>query len=185
MLTILALVMEGNNLGYYLASRKEVFVQSQHRRAPGGIQNGLITIMGGIMGVAMTGLPRITRETNSTHAQELLRTARMSDVCRRCGGMLVEEHCMDFDIGIIGKGYWAKRCIQCGDMIDETILRNRYSPHETLQENENGQTAGIVQACVASPSHDKRGGGRRDAEASHAASPVRSFQSLRSVTAIR
>ena len=32
---------------------------------------------------------------------------------------------MDLDIGHIGVGYWAWRCIQCGDIIDETILRNR------------------------------------------------------------
>ena len=55
----------------------------------------------------------------------------MSDVCRRCGGMLVDEHPMGIDSGKTVRKYWAKRCIQCGDVIDAIILRNRYSPRHT------------------------------------------------------
>ncbi len=54
--------------------------------------------------------------------------AHRSVACWRCGGVLVDEHGMDLDIGHIGVGYWAWRCIQCGDIIDETILRNRSAP---------------------------------------------------------
>jgi hypothetical protein len=49
--------------------------------------------------------------------------------CQRCGGILVDEHCMD-----IGDRFWGMRCIQCGDVIDETILRNRFSSIETLEK---------------------------------------------------
>jgi len=56
---------------------------------------------------------------------------RVSNACRRCNGLLVDEHCMDIDTGIPGREYWAKRCIQCGDVVDEIILRNslRLSSH--------------------------------------------------------
>ncbi len=57
-----------------------------------------------------------------------------SDVCRRCGGMLVDEHPMGIDSGNTVRKYWAKRCIQCGDVIDAIILRNRYSSRRTFQK---------------------------------------------------
>lgn len=53
--------------------------------------------------------------------------------CVRCGGFLVEERCMDIGESLGGYWFWATRCIQCGDILDEVILRNRYMPHETPQ----------------------------------------------------
>ncbi len=60
-----------------------------------------------------------------------LESAHHVGVCRRCGGFLVDDHCMDLDLGEDRAGYrsWAMRCVQCGDLIDETILRNRYTTH--------------------------------------------------------
>lgn len=57
-----------------------------------------------------------------------------SSCCSRCGGLLVDERCMD--IGESLGGYWftAMRCVQCGDIIDEVILRNRYAHLVTNQE---------------------------------------------------
>jgi len=49
--------------------------------------------------------------------------------CRRCGGFLVEDHCLVLDTREGRAAPWAMRCVQCGDMIDETILRNRYAPY--------------------------------------------------------
>jgi hypothetical protein len=49
--------------------------------------------------------------------------------CRRCGGFLVEDHCLVLDTREGRAAPWAMRCVQCGDMIDETILRNRYASH--------------------------------------------------------
>ncbi|MDQ3235795.1 MAG: hypothetical protein M3Q07_28640 [Pseudobdellovibrionaceae bacterium] len=56
-----------------------------------------------------------------------------SPCCTRCRGLLVEERCMD--IGESLGGYWflAMRCVQCGDIVDEVILRNRYA-HLEAQE---------------------------------------------------
>ena len=69
--------------------------------------------------------------------------------CRRCGGLLVDEHCMD--IGEEGNGYrfWGFRCIQCGDVIDKTILRNRVSPIETLNKlKSRTRSRAIIQALA-------------------------------------
>lgn len=64
-------------------------------------------------------------------------TAHQSGKCRRCGGFLVDDHSMDLDIRHSEGRFslWAMRCLQCGDIIDETILRNRHFPHYLLQED--------------------------------------------------
>ncbi len=48
--------------------------------------------------------------------------------CTRCGGLLVIDHCFDVlgDTGEIDCNVF--RCIQCGDLVDPVILRNRNHP---------------------------------------------------------
>ncbi|MBA2486552.1 MAG: hypothetical protein H0V35_10725 [Nitrospira sp.] len=41
---------------------------------------------------------------------------------------------MDIGESLGGYWFWAMRCVQCGDIIDEVILRNRYADHVTPQE---------------------------------------------------
>ena len=107
--------------------------------------------------------------------------AHRSVACWRCGGLLVDEHCMDLDIGQIGTGYWARRCIQCGDMIDETILHNRNPLRQTLQEI--GPAAGRGQAFVASPPHGRKGG--RYATVSDASPTIRRYAGMRPAVTTR
>lgn len=80
---------------------------------------------------------------------------------------------MEMELGPIGRGYWARRCIQCGDIIDETILQNRTAPRYTVQE--------IVLA--ASPLRDREGG--RYATISHASPTIRRSSPLRTINTIR
>jgi hypothetical protein len=40
---------------------------------------------------------------------------------------------MDIGESLGGYWFWAARCIQCGDIVDEVILRNRYMPREVPQ----------------------------------------------------
>ena len=54
--------------------------------------------------------------------------------CVRCGGLLVDERCMDIGESLGGYWFMAMRCVQCGDLIDEVILRNRYAHLMTTQE---------------------------------------------------
>lgn len=45
--------------------------------------------------------------------------------CWRCHGCMVHEMCMDLQSDSGRCTFWALRCLQCGDMVDEVILRNR------------------------------------------------------------
>jgi hypothetical protein len=57
-----------------------------------------------------------------------------SPCCSRCGGLMVEERCMDIGESLGGYWFMAMRCVQCGDLVDEVILRNRYAHLATAQE---------------------------------------------------
>lgn len=63
-----------------------------------------------------------------------------SNSCRRCGGILVHEQCIDLAGSEGGYRFWASRCIQCGDLVDPVILRNRLNPphaEESIEQIEN------------------------------------------------
>lgn len=83
--------------------------------------------------------PRRSRmpDTQSAPAGRLgTEPPHQSGICGRCGGLLIEDHGMEVDLRNGGRPYslWVRRCLQCGDMIDEIILRNRSFPHYVLQE---------------------------------------------------
>ncbi len=52
--------------------------------------------------------------------------------CIRCNGYLAHEMCADLESDIRSSTLWVQRCIQCGDVTDEVILRNRVSNAETV-----------------------------------------------------
>lgn len=45
--------------------------------------------------------------------------------CTRCSGYLASEMCIDLESDTGCCTFWVLRCLQCGDIVDETILRNR------------------------------------------------------------
>lgn len=45
--------------------------------------------------------------------------------CTRCNGYLAHEMCADLEIDSGVSTFWVHRCIQCGDVTDEVIMRNR------------------------------------------------------------
>lgn len=45
--------------------------------------------------------------------------------CARCGGFLVPSHCLDLESSWGDRWCQTLRCIQCGELIDSVILRNR------------------------------------------------------------
>jgi len=49
--------------------------------------------------------------------------------CNRCSGCLESEMCIDLESDTGHCTFWALRCLQCGDIVDETILRNRARFH--------------------------------------------------------
>ncbi len=54
--------------------------------------------------------------------------------CKRCSGCMVHEMCIDLESDSGYSTCWVLRCLQCGDMVDETILRNRslFNPEAVL-----------------------------------------------------
>ena len=45
--------------------------------------------------------------------------------CGRCGGLMVTDFCMDLLFCVGETEFAAKRCVQCGEIVDPVILSNR------------------------------------------------------------
>ena len=45
--------------------------------------------------------------------------------CKRCGGLMVKEHCTDLFDETGRMDFPALRCLQCGNLVDAVILLNR------------------------------------------------------------
>ena len=103
-----------------------------------------------MMATTMSGIHRVTQNiTEHPSLVPVTSPASGSLGCQRCGGMLVDEHCMDIGEEGSGHRFWGMRCIQCGDVIDETILRNRFSSIETLKKlRSRTRSRAIVQSMA-------------------------------------
>jgi len=73
------------------------------------------------MATAVGFLAEDLNEANPVGWLELGSTAQ----CVRCGGLMVTEQCFDLlsDNGHLD--FLAQRCVQCGELVDPVILRNR------------------------------------------------------------
>lgn len=60
-------------------------------------------------------------------AQQLL-NLRGSRDCQRCGGLLVPERMDSPADMLLDQHISGLRCVQCGDVVDHIILRNRLDP---------------------------------------------------------
>jgi len=45
--------------------------------------------------------------------------------CHRCQGLFVRAFCIDMYDSSGENGFWALRCLQCGELLDPEILHNR------------------------------------------------------------
>ena len=45
--------------------------------------------------------------------------------CTHCGGLMVFEEFEDFVLGSGGHGFWGRRCINCGAIVDPVIAAHR------------------------------------------------------------
>ena len=63
-----------------------------------------------------------------------------ASTCTRCGGLMVHDFCLDV-LTIMGEsGCDAKRCVQCGEVVDPVILQNRGTRQEPMTDrSENFQ----------------------------------------------
>ena len=54
---------------------------------------------------------------------------KLSSSCSRCGGFLVRSFCISPDQGTSEFQIPVWKCLQCGDVFDATILKNRHLSH--------------------------------------------------------
>lgn len=52
--------------------------------------------------------------------------------CTRCGGLMVSDFCMDLLNSTGELEFAAKRCVQCGDVVDPVIQHNRRFRQESM-----------------------------------------------------
>lgn len=52
--------------------------------------------------------------------------------CSRCGGLMVSDFCMDLLNSTGELEFAAKRCVQCGTVVDPVILHNRQLRQESM-----------------------------------------------------
>jgi len=52
--------------------------------------------------------------------------------CTRCGGLMVSDFCLDLLNSTGELECAAKRCVQCGEVVDPVILRNRGTRREPM-----------------------------------------------------
>jgi len=45
--------------------------------------------------------------------------------CARCGGLTVLEEFKDFGLESCGNGFWGRRCVNCGSIVDLVIAAHR------------------------------------------------------------
>ncbi len=50
---------------------------------------------------------------------------RDESICIRCGGLMAKDFCLDLLNSADEMAFAAKRCVQCGEVVDPVILRNR------------------------------------------------------------
>jgi hypothetical protein len=56
----------------------------------------------------------------------------LQSVCLRCGGLMVKEVSMDLWNSTSELECATRRCVQCGDIVDAIILRNRSVHHQLV-----------------------------------------------------
>ena len=57
--------------------------------------------------------------------REVFSLVTQPSMCSRCGGLLVSDFCMDLLNSTGELEFAAKRCVQCGEVVDPVIERNR------------------------------------------------------------
>ena len=80
------------------------------------------------------------KEANVAEWKELVSTGR----CSRCGGLMVTEQCFDLFSDSGHLDFLAKRCVQCGELVDSVILQNRHLRSlSALGKSERGSKSSV------------------------------------------
>lgn len=76
----------------------------------------------------------ITEKANTEHLANLNVSSAVKNgsTCTRCGGLMVNEFYMDLLDSVGESKFPAKRCVQCGEVIDFVILLNRQQGQQPM-----------------------------------------------------
>jgi hypothetical protein len=90
--------------------------------------------------------------TEETRAEQIGTHAVSSAItngstCDRCGGLMVNDFCMDLLFCIGETEFAAKRCVQCGEIVDPVILHNRQLRQNSMAVQLAGKM--LPHNCVA------------------------------------
>jgi hypothetical protein len=55
--------------------------------------------------------------------------------CTRCGGFMVNDSYLDLLNNVGESKVSTNRCVQCGEVVDPVILRNRAVSHEAMMDH--------------------------------------------------
>lgn len=66
-----------------------------------------------------------TGRVGQIQKQSVLSMVTQESRCTRCGGLMVNDLCMDLLNSTGELEFAAKRCVQCGEVVDPVIERNR------------------------------------------------------------
>jgi ArsR family metal-binding transcriptional regulator len=66
-----------------------------------------------------------TTRTQELRSQSDSYSVRPQSNCARCGGLMVNDVCIDLLNSASELECTAQRCVQCGEIVDSVILRNR------------------------------------------------------------
>jgi len=58
--------------------------------------------------------------------------SKHESTCTRCGGLMVSDFCMDLLNSTGELEFSAKRCVQCGEVLDPVIQRYREAQQEPM-----------------------------------------------------
>ena len=67
---------------------------------------------------------------NQLQNQAVYSAVQHESICSRCGGLMVSDFCTDLLNSTGELEFAAKRCVQCGEVVDPVILRNRGTQQE-------------------------------------------------------
>lgn len=80
------------------------------------------------MARAFTGKTKNDQPANYTVSP----AAQHESTCTRCGGFMVNDSYLNLLNNVGESKFPAKRCVQCGEVVDPVVLRNRGTRREPM-----------------------------------------------------
>lgn len=89
-------------------------------------------------------------KTKKLQNQAVPSAGQDKSICSRCGGLMVIDFCMDLLSSTGELEFAATRCVQCGEVVDPVIQRNRQVWKELMTMRPFGATVQSIGSQVQS-----------------------------------